>query len=138
MEKFKLFRAQFQDATTDQIDLLLWKQVYPHEYMDLRERFLETSLPPTRHSTSKSAARQSEMQEHPRLSSHLPAMYVQTHFNIQPSSSIIYIHIAVSSPSSTKTTSPPVRTISLHPLSHADLPDFTLVFIQSDNLFSPS
>ena len=46
MEKFKLLRAEFPGATNDQLDLLLRKQVYPYEYMDSWDRFIETSLPP--------------------------------------------------------------------------------------------
>ena len=46
MEKFKSLRAEFPDATEEQLDLLLRKQVYPYEYMDAWERFSETALPP--------------------------------------------------------------------------------------------
>ena len=46
MEKFKLLRAEFPGATNHQLDLLLRKQVYPYEYMDSWDRFIETSLPP--------------------------------------------------------------------------------------------
>ena len=46
MDKFKLLRAEFSGARNDQLDLLLRKQVYPYEYMDSWDRFIETSLPP--------------------------------------------------------------------------------------------
>ena len=46
MGKFKMLRAEFPGANSDQLDLLLRKQVYPYEYMDSWERFNETSLPP--------------------------------------------------------------------------------------------
>ena len=46
MDKFKLLRAEFPTATNDQLDLLLRKQVYPYEYMDSWDRFIQTSLPP--------------------------------------------------------------------------------------------
>ena len=45
-DKFKLLRAEFPHATTDQLDLLLRKQVYPYEYMNSRDPFNETSLTP--------------------------------------------------------------------------------------------
>ena len=46
MNKFKLLRAEFPHATNAQLDLLLRKQVYPYEYMNSWDRFIETSLPP--------------------------------------------------------------------------------------------
>ena len=46
MEKFKMLRAEFPGARTDQLDLLLRKHVYSYEFMDSWERFNETSLPP--------------------------------------------------------------------------------------------
>ena len=46
MEKFKILQSEFPNASTEQLDLLLRKQVYPYEYMDSWDRFCEFSLPP--------------------------------------------------------------------------------------------
>ena len=46
LDKIKLLRARFPNATIVQLDLLLRKQVYPYEYMKSWDRFIETSLPP--------------------------------------------------------------------------------------------
>ena len=46
MDKFKHLRAEFAGARSDQLDLLLRKQVYPYDYMDSWDRFIETRLPP--------------------------------------------------------------------------------------------
>ena len=46
MEKFKTLRAEFPNTSSEQLSLLLRKQVYPYEYMDSWERFEEKELPP--------------------------------------------------------------------------------------------
>ena len=102
MDKFKLLRPEFTGATNDQVDLLLRKQLYTHEYMDSWECFMQCSLPTKEafYNKLRGQALSDEeyahaqidsstfgLQDGPRLSSHLPEMFVPRHISRQVYSS---------------------------------------------------
>ena len=144
MDKFKRLRGEFPHATNDQIDLHLRKQVYPYEYMDSWDRFIETSLPPKEAFYNKLCGQALSDEEYAHAQKvwsrfgcktildyhHIYTKCMSTLLTPFLSSCNIYLHISMTAPThpSPHHVTPIFTTFKHHPLPTISIPARFLSF----------